>query len=133
MRNFTWHRRCALLSGHCCSEELANYTANTITSNFHTCTHSPSLSARMPIITHTCHYHYAHQPSMDLLEFPHVLIAFPISVCSSVSSLCQHYCHFVFPVQTLSVFCFMSVVPLNVHTLYLLLVSQSQSLHKLKL
>ena len=29
--DFAWHRKCALLSGHCCSEELANNTANTIT------------------------------------------------------------------------------------------------------
>ena len=34
MSDFAWHRKCALLSGHCCSEELANNTANTITSNW---------------------------------------------------------------------------------------------------
>ena len=31
--DFAWHRKCAQSSGHCCAEELANNTANIITSN----------------------------------------------------------------------------------------------------
>ena len=43
---------------------------------------------------------WAHLDSITLL------IACPISVCSSVWSPCQHYCRYVSPVQTLSLFVF---------------------------
>ena len=73
----------------------------------HACSRSPSLAlegARLPIITHTCHHHYAHQHSLDSTGLLHFVDCPSIYVCYPVCSPCQHCCCYLSPVQTLSSF-----------------------------
>ena len=81
--------------------------------------------ARLPFITHTCHHHYADQRSLDLPGLLHVVDC-PYYICLILSLL---------PVSIIVVMSFCSSrpdpvlvlfdvhFPLNVHSLYLLLIS----------
>ena len=87
-------------------------TITTAETTCHAGSHSPSLAlegARLPIITHTCHRYYTHQRSLDYIA---LLIA-----------PCQHYCSFCFPLSRRCPYSIPVRVLLNVHSLYLLLIS----------
>jgi hypothetical protein len=85
MGDFAWHRKCALSSGHYCSEELANNTANTNTSNW-----SCKLAA----------FCFVHQFSIDH-SFP---IAIQIMPADSWFHLAEKSCPPVILIPTLTQF-----------------------------
>ena len=100
---------------------LSHYIVIAFRSDSHACSRSLALDgARLPFITHTCHHHYAQPRNFGLTWTPITLLITPfISVCSSVCSLCQHF----HPVKDAGPVLFHVRCLLNLHSLYLLLVS----------